>query len=193
MTNHSTTLRYWIGRHNAGDPRAANELLRYSQDRFLRLIRSRLRSGDRVRWVEESSDVLVGAQERFARAMKELRFATLPDFLRVGAQMIHRQILDFVRTYYVGKPARPGRLPDELPADGRAAVAEEHVEIDDAIASLSPDHRELFDLRYYMGLSLAEAADVLGVPLSTLKRRWVEARLTFLRAYRRESLAELQE
>ena len=39
------------------------------------------------------------------------------------------------------------------------------------------EHRELFDLLYYSGLSQEEAAEVLGVSERTVKRRWRSAKL----------------
>ena len=36
---------------------------------------------------------------------------------------------------------------------------------------------------YYLGLTQADAADILGLSLSTLKRRWLEAREAFLDRY----------
>lgn len=80
------------------------------------------------------------------------------------------------------------------PADGRAAGAEglednepaapdpagDHLlAVDEALAALAaarPDAAELVKLRYFAGLTLAEAAVALGVSPATVDRRWRYAR-----------------
>ncbi|WP_420383201.1 ECF-type sigma factor [Novosphingobium sp.] len=49
-----------------------------------------------------------------------------------------------------------------------------------ALATHSPDHAQIVELRFMLGLSLAEAAEVTGVSERTLARRWQAARLWLL-------------
>jgi len=44
------------------------------------------------------------------------------------------------------------------------------------IAALSPDHRTILDLVYYQEQSVAEAAEILGIPEATVKTRMFYAR-----------------
>jgi RNA polymerase sigma-70 factor (ECF subfamily) len=44
------------------------------------------------------------------------------------------------------------------------------------IAELSPDHRTVLDLVYYQEQSVAEVAEVLGIPEATVKTRMFYAR-----------------
>lgn len=194
LTNHSTTLRYWLDRHNSGDARATDELIRFSEDRFRRLVQSRLRQFDRLRRFEDTDDVLVGVQARFATALRGRRFETLGDFLRYGATLIGHQLIDFTRHYFgpLGQGRREvavdltGTTRDAMePADPAAGPADlaRQSDIDGVIDRLPTEHRDLFHALYYLGLSQADAADVLDISLSTLKRRWVEARDLFLERY----------
>jgi len=51
--------------------------------------------------------------------------------------------------------------------------------LDDALhrfAALEPQQAELVKLRYFVGLTIAEAADVLGISEATCKRWWAYAR-----------------
>jgi len=48
------------------------------------------------------------------------------------------------------------------------------------LASHSPDHAQIIELRFMLGLSLAEAAQVTEVSERTLTRRWQAARLWLL-------------
>ena len=46
----------------------------------------------------------------------------------------------------------------------------------DCLMRLSPEHREILDLIYYHGQSIAEAAQIVGVPENTVKTRAFHAR-----------------
>jgi RNA polymerase sigma factor (TIGR02999 family) len=46
----------------------------------------------------------------------------------------------------------------------------------DRFASLEPQHAELVKLRYFVGLKIEEAAEVLGISEATAKRWWAYAR-----------------
>ena len=67
-------------------------------------------------------------------------------------------------------------------AEGLAVIeppAEDILAVDEAIERLKeerPDLAEIALLRYYSGLSTEETAEVLGVSVSTLKRKWRFAR-----------------
>jgi len=194
LTNHSTTLRYWLDRHNSGDGTATDELIRFSEDRFRRLVQSRLRQFNRLRRYEDTDDVLVGVQARFSTALRGRRFETLGDFLRFGAALIGHQLIDFSRHYFgpLGQGRREialdgsgsARAPMDPsdPAAGPADLARQ-TDIDGVIDRLPAEHRDLFHALYYLGLTQSDAAEVLDISLSTLKRRWVEARELFLERY----------
>jgi len=194
LTNHSTTLRYWLDRHNSGDASATEELIRFSEDRFRRLVQLRLRQFDRLRRFEDTDDVLVGVQARIATALRARQFETLADFLRFGATLIGHQLIDFTRHYF--GPLGQGRREIALDGTGSTTAAMEpadpcpgpadlarQTDIDGVIDRLPAEHRDLFHALYYLGLSQKDAADVLDISLSTLKRRWLEARDFFLERY----------
>jgi RNA polymerase sigma-70 factor, ECF subfamily len=46
----------------------------------------------------------------------------------------------------------------------------------DCLKQLSPEHREILDLIYYHGQSIAEVAQIIGVPENTVKTRAFHAR-----------------
>lgn len=189
MSNHSTTLRYWLGRHNAGDPAAMNELLRFSQDRVLEHIRFRFRAYPRLLPYVDSQDVLVAVQVNLAEDFRAAPFSDLMHFLRLTGRLVRHRMVDFVRKYF--GPHGPGT--HEAPADGGSgsgdprrteppdpgpspAEAALRAEVDEVIAGLPAEHRDLFDLLFYAQLPRADAAEALGVTLGTLDRRWVAAR-----------------
>ena len=54
--------------------------------------------------------------------------------------------------------------------DAQLAVAL-HDELDRGFRRLSPQHRAAIVLHHYLGMSLAESAEVLGIPLGTMQSR----------------------
>jgi RNA polymerase sigma factor (sigma-70 family) len=46
----------------------------------------------------------------------------------------------------------------------------------DRFAALEPQQAELVKLRYFVGLKIEEAAEVLGISVATAKRWWAYAR-----------------
>jgi RNA polymerase sigma-70 factor (ECF subfamily) len=78
----------------------------------------------------------------------------------------------------------PGTGPADEPADtandGKrlAAWTAFHEQMD----LLPAQEREVFELHWYQGLTHGDAAEVLGVSLDTIKRRWQSARLLLYQA-----------
>ncbi|WP_229384649.1 RNA polymerase sigma factor [Microbacterium allomyrinae] len=59
---------------------------------------------------------------------------------------------------------------------GTASAADEGIEVRDALRRLSPDHAELLRLVHWDGLTIAEAAQVCGIPDSTARSRYGAAK-----------------
>jgi RNA polymerase sigma factor (TIGR02999 family) len=78
-----------------------------------------------------------------------------------------RQRIDLDEALDLHQPAHAGRSPDDLLA------------LDDALtrlAALNPVRAELVKLRFFAGLTTAEAAEALGVSVATAERYWTFAR-----------------
>lgn len=69
-----------------------------------------------------------------------------------------------------GEIGRAARQPVDQHADFRIAV-EARVLLEPAIARLSPEQQALLALHYTLGLSIADAADALGIRVGTAKSR----------------------
>jgi RNA polymerase sigma-70 factor (ECF subfamily) len=78
----------------------------------------------------------------------------------------------------------PQHEPTTPDASGELADRDE---IDGALGSLSTDHRAIVVHHYYLGLSLAEIAHALDIPLGTAKSRLHHARLALRDALGRSS------
>ena len=189
----STTIEYWLERHRAGDPDARNQLLHHSRERLRLLTRRMFRRFPGVHQFEETSDVLQNVLVRLERALRAVDVPSSRDFLCLAAHHIRHALLDLSRHYFgpngvAAHERPPGSVgkevldrPDPGNADDPFRLAV-WTEFHRRLAELPEEDRELFDLLYYQGLSQPAAAGQLGIPLTTLKRRWQDARLRFAAA-----------
>ena len=72
--------------------------------------------------------------------------------------------------------AARGLVAEEDTPDVAAQKQDKSAKIRACIAELSPDHRTILDLVYYQEQSVAEVAEVLGIPENTVKTRMFYAR-----------------
>jgi RNA polymerase sigma-70 factor (ECF subfamily) len=61
--------------------------------------------------------------------------------------------------------------PDGALLDMLSQGTETHDWIDRALTQLSPEHRMVIELAYFLGLSCEEIAEIVGCPLGTVKTR----------------------
>lgn len=109
-------------------------------------------------------------------------------FFGFAAQTMRRILVDHARSHQTAKRG-DGIRP--FPLDEAIGVAEERpvdfVALDDALTSLAQiDARqaEIVELRFFVGLTIEETAEVLGIAPVTVKRDWKTARLWLFREIR---------
>jgi RNA polymerase sigma factor (TIGR02999 family) len=122
----------------------------------------------------------------------DARWESRTQFFAVAAQMMRRVLLDHARARRADKRGAgavqvslggAGHVAAErsgLPADGSGLDAVDVVALDDALerlAAFDPQKARLVDLRYFAGLSIPEAAAVLGMSTATVGREWAVARM----------------
>jgi RNA polymerase sigma-70 factor (ECF subfamily) len=182
-------IQFRLDRLRSGDASARDELVGIGCERLRRLARRMLRGYPAVgRW-EQTDDVLQNAAMRLRRALDQVKPASVRSFINLAAVQIRRELIDLAR-HHAG-PLGPGRhhasrggsegsagppeaADDTNDPDGLAAWTEFH----DAIGALPDAEREVFDLRWYHGLSQAEAALLLGVTERVVKYRCRAAHLS---------------
>ena len=109
-------------------------------------------------------------------------------FLAIAAQVMRRILLDDAR-----RRLRTKRGGDavQVPLDTVAVALEPGADPIDVIAidralqdleQLDPDQARLIELRFFGGLTVEEAAPVLGVSPTTVKREWAVAKAWLYRA-----------
>ena len=172
---------------NGGDAQARGRLLDHACGRLLKLTRAMLARYPAVRRWEATDDVFVNAMMRLHRALETVQPASVRHFLNLAGIQIRRELLDLTKHYYGPEGIGRNHHTDHQSLDAAGgplanAVHEpedlsEWGEFHEAVEQLPEEQREVFNLVYYQGLSQQEAADVLEVGLSTVKRRWQAARV----------------
>jgi RNA polymerase sigma-70 factor (ECF subfamily) len=159
-----------------GDPLAAAALVRATQSDVWRLCAALGDAG--------SADDLT--QETYLRAFGALHRFEGRSTLRTWLLAIARRVCaDAVRSR---RRRRLTLVRDAADLEALAApdVAEDDVAqsagVADLLARLDPDRREAFVLTQLLGLSYAEAAEVAGCPIGTIRSRVARARDDLVRA-----------
>ena len=126
----------------------------------------RLTGGDRERAEDLVQETLIRAWKH-AEALADERGAVRPWLFAVARNLaIDGHRARRARPHEVGAEAL-----DTVAVDDDVDRALEAWEVADAIAALSPEHRAVLVETYYRGHTVAEAAQVLGIPAGTVKSR----------------------
>jgi len=154
-----------VARAAAGDRSAFAALVQAHQG-YLRKLLGRVCRGDQARADDLAQDAFLRAWRGLPRFRGEARFRTWLTRLAYSALAAERP----------GLPLADGDLP-ELGADSDFAPgADWRIDLDRALAALSNPQRHALLLCYGADLSHAEAAQVLGWPLGTVKTQVLRAK-----------------
>ena len=179
-------LRAW----GAGDAQASDSLVRLVYAELRRQARLALRREGAGHTLQPTALV----HEAWLRLgdQHDARWESRTQFFAIAAQTMRRVLLDHARTRHalkrggdavqvtLGGADRVGAAPGARPDDGTSLDAVDVIALNDALerlAVLDPQKARLVDLRYFAGLSIPEAAEVLGVSTATLGREWAVARM----------------
>ena len=146
----------------AGDDRALRELVVATQDAVRALCR-------RLGSAADAEDL---AQETYLRALKALPSYRFEAPVRVWLLSIARHVCaDHVR-----RKVRRSAIDRRFRAAAPVSQPEHRIAVDDLVQRLDRDQAEAFVLTQELGLSYAEAADVCGCPVGTIRSRVSRAR-----------------
>ena len=172
-----------IRRAQQGDNGAFEELLLLHQKKVYNLC---------LRMSANPDDALDLSQEAFIRAWRSLgqyqfeaSFSTwlfrltsniCIDFLR---RKKRRQETSLTESYDDSDEGAELSVPDAQPGPEQQAMTNEtKLELARAMEQLSPEHREILQLRVIEDLQYEQIADILGVRVGTVKSRLARARLS---------------
>jgi RNA polymerase sigma-70 factor (ECF subfamily) len=150
----------------AGDRAAFTGLVQATQRDVMRFL------GSIAPW-REVEDL---TQETFLRAFRALPAFAGRSTVRTWLFAIAKRVaVDAVR--HAASRPRLIAVPDwRSVAEGGSVRFEEEHALHDLVAGLSPERREAFVITQVVGLSYAEAAEICGCPIGTIRSRVARAR-----------------
>ncbi len=187
-----------------GDTKARDELIGLACRRMTVLTRKMLNDYDRLRRFEQTEDISQNAAMRLHRALEQVQPGNVAEFFGLAALKIRQELQDQARHYFgrkvagssEGAPRKPDHSPAHAVSPHPAGDTDDGINTPDAddstfepgrlaqwtefhkaVEGLSDKERQVVDLLFYHELSQADAAAVLEVDTSTVKRRWRTARL----------------
>lgn len=177
MTTESVTdlLQAWA----AGDQAALDELLPLVYDDLRRQARRYMR-GQTPGHTLQTTALVHEAYLRLA-GQSAVDWQSRAHFFGVAAKAMRSILVDHARARSAAKrggSARAITLNDAGKIPG-PQISVDVLALDDALArlgELDPRKSQLVELRYFGGLGIDEAAAVLGVSPTTVKREWTTAR-----------------
>jgi RNA polymerase sigma factor (TIGR02999 family) len=167
-----------------GDPRAGEQLLPLVYDELRRLAAQRLaletpgQTLQPTALVHEAYLRLVGAEPAQPWNSRGHFFAAAAEAMR---RILVENARRKARLKRGGKAERRDLAELDLAVD---APGDDLVALDEALDKLAeqhPEKAELVKLRYFAGLTMAEAAQALGISVSTADRHWAYARAWLFR------------
>ena len=177
-----TDVTQILAQMQQGDPSAASRLAPLVYDELRRLAAAQLAREKPGQTLNATALV----HEAYLRLVGDHQFADRHHFFRVAAEAIRRILIDNARRK---RQVKQGGQFERIPLTGLDVAAEAPVdqllELDavlDQFAAVDPVKAELIKLRYYAGLSEAEAAAALGVSRATASRYWTYARAWLINA-----------
>ncbi len=178
-----------MGEQGSFDPYRLEQLTASSEESMRRLASRMLSRFPSVRRWEETDDVYQEAAVRLHRALHEVVPESVRHFHSLAALQIRRVLIDMARRYSrphcfaanhdtnCGGPER--WLNEEVDGGGQpeAISLDDWADFHRLVEDLPEPLREVFDLLWYSGLRQEEAAELLGITVRSLERRWRNARI----------------
>jgi len=170
----TTEVATLLGQLDIGNDKAVAELVVLLYSELRRLASSYLRR-ERSDHTLQTTALVHEAYLRLTD-QKEVRWKNREQFMGVAAQLMRRILVDYSRCHDAKKRGSEFEKvfleEAEVVAKGKAADV---IQLDEALTRLAkfdPQQAQLVELRFFGGLSIEEAAGVLGVSRTTVKRNW---------------------
>ena len=166
-----------------GDPSAAEQLLPLVYDELRKLAAAKL-AQEKPGQTLQATALVHEAYLRLVDVEKSHEWDSRGHFFSAAAEAMRRILVENARRK--GRVKHGGgrhRVEMDAAAPASGAPRDELLAIDEALSKLAkedPAKAELVKLRYFAGLSIDDAADVLHVSRTTAKRHWAYARAWLL-------------
>jgi RNA polymerase sigma factor (TIGR02999 family) len=163
-----------------GEPHAAEQLLPLVYDELRKLAAQRL-SQEKPGQTLQATALVHEAYVRLVDAENAQRWNNRGHFFAAAAEAMRRILVEQARRKQADKRGGKGiRIPLDAADIGYTSPADEILDIDEALTRLAADDEQsarLIQLRYFAGLSIEEAAEVVGISRSTAYEHWSYARV----------------
>jgi RNA polymerase sigma factor (TIGR02999 family) len=159
-----------------GEPHAAGQLLPLVYDELRRLAAQQL-AAEKPGGTLQPTALVHEAWLRLAGPQGDRRFNGRAHFLRAAADAMRRILVDRARRKHSQKRGGGAwrRIDLDLAAESAHDPAEDAAALSEALdllAAHDAGKAELVKLRFFAGLSVEQAAEVLGVSRATADRHW---------------------
>jgi RNA polymerase sigma factor (TIGR02999 family) len=160
-------------------PQAAEHLLPLVYDELRKLAAQRM-AQERPGNTLQPTALVHEAYLRLTESDSGQQWKSKGHFFAAAAESMRRILVENARRKRSAK--RGGNLNrlDLLPTISAGnGLSVDFIDLDDALRALEEESEkkaELIKLRYFAGLSIEEASEVLGVSIATAKRYWIHAR-----------------
>jgi RNA polymerase sigma factor (TIGR02999 family) len=168
---------------DAGDPQAAEQLLPLVYDELRRLAAQRL-AGEGPGHTLQPTALVHEAYLKLVGSDPQQPWNGRVHFFAAAAEAMRRILIDHARRKH--RVRRGGEMKrvelgdmDDIETLTETRRADELLALDDALTRLAiadPQRAELVRLRYFAGLTLKQAAELLGISRATADRHWAFAR-----------------
>lgn len=184
MGRTSSEITALLDRWSGGDAEALGELVPLIFDDVRELARRGLAKERPDHTLQPTA--LVNEVYLRLEGSRTVQWRNREQFFGFLSQLIRRILVDHARGH---RRAKRGSGVKPLALDDIVGLGKtphpELVALDDALkdlAALDPRQAQIVELKFFIGLTLEQIADVFGVSLSTVNREWKSARMWLLRA-----------
>jgi RNA polymerase sigma factor (TIGR02999 family) len=164
----------------SGDPAAAEQLLPLVYDELRKLAAVRL-AQEKPGQTLQATALVHDAYIRLVDTEKAQHWNSRGHFFGAAAEAMRRILVDQARQKQAHKRGGLGRRVSLDAADvGFTSPHNELLDIDEALTRLTaedPEAARLIQLRYFAGLSIEDAAELVGISRSSAYEHWSYARV----------------
>ena len=167
-----------------GDENSKIQIVEFSFKRFGKLAKRMITSYPLLRTKADTDDLLQNFIIRLSKAIDSIVPKNSLDFFQLASVLMRNELIDMGRKLFGKDGAKknfeqstdPKFLDAKEPGEEPSGISE-WVEFHESIGKLPDDERAVFQLIFYQGFSHDEVANLLGISIKTVFRRWTKAKL----------------
>ena len=163
-----------------GDPHAAEQLLPLVYEELRKLAAAKM-AQEKPGQTLQATALVHEAYLRLVDTDKAVRWNSRGHFFAAAAEAMRRILVDQARRKQAEKRGgQARRVPLDAADLGYDSPADELLDIDEALTRLAAEDSQaarLIQLRYFAGLSIEDAAEIVGIARATAYEHWAYARV----------------